>query len=159
MTHEDEPIGRLLSRREVMAFLGATGAVWLAGGSLFPRWAIADTLGPSARFGPHDKAVVPTADRNLASPCTTTAVLVGRCPLGPDSGPPPCSPLDPLFSVVLLPLCYLDALATTARVAGSGVEKHAAILEDGGDLDLAAELGDDRSQHLQGQADLARLDL
>jgi protocatechuate 3,4-dioxygenase beta subunit len=45
MRNEDRSMGRLLSRREVMAYLGATGAVWLAGGSLFPRWAIAGTPG------------------------------------------------------------------------------------------------------------------
>ncbi len=47
MTDEDRPIGRFLSRREVVAFLGAAGAVWLAGGSLFPRSAIAGTPGPA----------------------------------------------------------------------------------------------------------------
>ncbi len=52
MRNEDRPMGRLLSRREVMAYLGATGAVWLAGGSLFPRWAIADTRGPSCVVRP-----------------------------------------------------------------------------------------------------------
>ena len=45
MTHDDKPAGHLLSRREMMAYLGATGAVWLAGGSLFPKWAIAGTPG------------------------------------------------------------------------------------------------------------------
>jgi len=45
MRNKDRSMGRLLSRREVMAYLGATGAVWLAGGSLFPRWAIAGTPG------------------------------------------------------------------------------------------------------------------
>jgi protocatechuate 3,4-dioxygenase beta subunit len=52
MIDEDRPMGRLLSRREVMAYLGATGAVWLAGGSLFPRWAIAGTRGPSCVVRP-----------------------------------------------------------------------------------------------------------
>ena len=52
MTHEDKPAGHLLSRREVIAFLGATGVVWLAGGSLFPKWAIAGTLGPSCVVRP-----------------------------------------------------------------------------------------------------------
>jgi protocatechuate 3,4-dioxygenase beta subunit len=45
MRNEDRSMGRLLSRREVMAYLGATGAVWLASRSLFPRWAIAGTPG------------------------------------------------------------------------------------------------------------------
>jgi len=45
-------MGQLLSRREVIAFLGTTGVVWLAGGSLFPRWAIAGTLGPSCIVRP-----------------------------------------------------------------------------------------------------------
>jgi protocatechuate 3,4-dioxygenase beta subunit len=52
MRNEDRSMGRLLSRREVMAYLGATGAVWLAGGSLFPRWAIAGTRGPSCVVRP-----------------------------------------------------------------------------------------------------------
>lgn len=46
MTYEDRSVGRLLSRREVVALLAATGAVWLAGGSLSPRRAGADTHGP-----------------------------------------------------------------------------------------------------------------
>ena len=52
MTQEDEPVGRLLSRREVVALLAATGAVWLAGGSLNPRRAVAGTLGPSCVVRP-----------------------------------------------------------------------------------------------------------
>jgi protocatechuate 3,4-dioxygenase beta subunit len=47
MTDENRPAKHLLSRREVVAFLGTAGAVWLTGGSLFPRWAIAGALGPS----------------------------------------------------------------------------------------------------------------
>lgn len=52
MTDEDRPMGRFLSRREVVAFLGAAGAVWLAGGSLFPRSAIAGTPGPACVVRP-----------------------------------------------------------------------------------------------------------
>ena len=52
MTDEDRPAGRLLSRREVVAFLGAAGVVWLAGGNLFPRRAVAGTLGPSCVVRP-----------------------------------------------------------------------------------------------------------
>lgn len=52
MTDEDRPMGQLLSRRDVIAFLGTTGAVWLAGGHLFPRWAIAGTLRPSCVVRP-----------------------------------------------------------------------------------------------------------
>jgi protocatechuate 3,4-dioxygenase beta subunit len=52
MTHEDWPAGRLLSRREVVAFLGVAGAVCLAGGSLFPKQAVAGTLGPSCVVRP-----------------------------------------------------------------------------------------------------------
>lgn len=37
MTHEDESAGCLLSRREVVTLLGATGALWLMGGTLHPR--------------------------------------------------------------------------------------------------------------------------
>jgi protocatechuate 3,4-dioxygenase beta subunit len=46
MTDEDGHEGQRLSRREVVAFLGATGMVWLAGGSLFSRRAVASTLTP-----------------------------------------------------------------------------------------------------------------
>ena len=52
MTDEDRPAGHLLSRREVMAFLGATGVTWLMAGSLFPRWAVAGTIGPSCVVRP-----------------------------------------------------------------------------------------------------------
>ena len=45
MTHENGPARRLLSRREVVAFLGATGVAWLMTGSLPPRRAVAGTLG------------------------------------------------------------------------------------------------------------------
>ncbi len=41
MTHEDLPVGHLLSRREVVAVLGATVPAWLLDGSMNPRWAIA----------------------------------------------------------------------------------------------------------------------
>ena len=46
MKDEDRHSGRLVSRREVMAYLGATGAIWLTGGSLLPQWALAGTLEP-----------------------------------------------------------------------------------------------------------------
>ena len=52
MTHEDRPAGPLLSRREVVACLGATGVAWLMTGSLNPRRAIAGTLGPSCVVRP-----------------------------------------------------------------------------------------------------------
>lgn len=52
MTHDNGPAGRLLSRREVVAFFGAAGAVWLAGSSLFPRRAVAGTFGPSCVVRP-----------------------------------------------------------------------------------------------------------
>ena len=52
MTHENGPAGPLLSRREVVAFLGATGMVWLMAGNLNPRRAVAGTLGPSCVVRP-----------------------------------------------------------------------------------------------------------
>lgn len=52
MRHEDESAGRLLSRREVVTLLAATCAVFLAGGSLNPRRAIAATPGPSCVVRP-----------------------------------------------------------------------------------------------------------
>lgn len=52
MTHEDTPAGRLLSRREVVAYLGATGVAWLMAGSLNHRRAVAGMLGPSCVVRP-----------------------------------------------------------------------------------------------------------
>lgn len=52
MTNEDRPAGHLLSRREVMAFLGATGALWMMGGSLCARRAVAAMQGPSCVVRP-----------------------------------------------------------------------------------------------------------
>jgi len=52
MTHEDRPAGRLLSRREVVAYLGATGVAWLMAGSLNPRLTVAGMLGPSCVVRP-----------------------------------------------------------------------------------------------------------
>jgi protocatechuate 3,4-dioxygenase beta subunit len=52
MTHENGSKGRLLSRREVVAYLGATGMFWLAGGNLFSRQAIAGPFGPSCVVRP-----------------------------------------------------------------------------------------------------------
>jgi protocatechuate 3,4-dioxygenase beta subunit len=52
MMHEDRPAGPLLSRREVVAFLGATGMAWLMAGSLNPRRAVAGTHGPSCVVRP-----------------------------------------------------------------------------------------------------------
>ena len=52
MTHENGPAGRLLSRREILRYLGATGAVWLMAGSLNPRLSEAGTLGPSCVVRP-----------------------------------------------------------------------------------------------------------
>ncbi len=52
MMDEDRPIGRLLSRREVVAFLGATGVAWLMAGSLNPKRADAGRLEPSCVVRP-----------------------------------------------------------------------------------------------------------
>lgn len=41
MTHNDPPVGRLLSRREAMSLLAATSAAWLMAGTLFPKRAVA----------------------------------------------------------------------------------------------------------------------
>ncbi len=42
----DSPAGRLLSRREAVVWLGATGALWLMGGNWCPRQSIAGTHAP-----------------------------------------------------------------------------------------------------------------
>jgi protocatechuate 3,4-dioxygenase beta subunit len=52
MTYENGPSGRLLSRLEILRYLGATGAVWLMAGSLSPRLSEAGTLGPSCVVRP-----------------------------------------------------------------------------------------------------------
>ena len=52
MTDEDRPVERLLSRREVLALLGATGAAWFMIGNANPRRADAGTLGPSCIVRP-----------------------------------------------------------------------------------------------------------
>ncbi|MGH9844140.1 MAG: intradiol ring-cleavage dioxygenase [Blastocatellia bacterium] len=52
MTHEKGSAGPLLSRREVVTFLGATGLAWLMAGKLTPRRAVAGTLGPSCVVRP-----------------------------------------------------------------------------------------------------------
>lgn len=52
MTHDDAPVGRLLSRREVVALLSATGAAWLAGGALGRGRAVASPGGPSCVVRP-----------------------------------------------------------------------------------------------------------
>jgi len=52
MTHEDTPAEHLLSRREVVAYLGATGVAWLMAGSLNSRRAVAGMPGPSCVVRP-----------------------------------------------------------------------------------------------------------
>ena len=52
MTHEDQPAGPLLSRREVVTFLGATGMAWLMADSINPKQVVAGTLGPSCVVRP-----------------------------------------------------------------------------------------------------------
>ena len=52
MTLENRPVGHLLSRRDVLRYLGATGAAWLMAGSLDPRRVTASTLGPSCVVRP-----------------------------------------------------------------------------------------------------------
>ncbi len=41
MDRTDKPSGHILSRRQIVALLGATGALWLTGGGLVPRRAFA----------------------------------------------------------------------------------------------------------------------
>jgi protocatechuate 3,4-dioxygenase beta subunit len=52
MTHDAEPSRRLLSRREILRYLSATGAAWLMAGSLNPRWTDAGTLIPTCIVRP-----------------------------------------------------------------------------------------------------------
>src|SRR6266545_3631870 len=51
MTHDDDPVGRLLSRRGVMTLLGATGTLWLAG-CLNPWRVLAATNTPACVVRP-----------------------------------------------------------------------------------------------------------
>lgn len=52
MEHDDPPIGRVLSRREVVTWLGATGVAWLTGSSLYSRRLVTATRGPSCVVRP-----------------------------------------------------------------------------------------------------------
>ncbi|NOT23288.1 MAG: intradiol ring-cleavage dioxygenase [Nitrospiraceae bacterium] len=52
MTHEDRPASRLLSRREVVTFLGATGVAWLLTAGLSPRRVDAETVSPTCVVRP-----------------------------------------------------------------------------------------------------------
>jgi protocatechuate 3,4-dioxygenase beta subunit len=52
MTHEDGPVERFLSRREVVTLLGATGVGLLMAGSLSPKRAVAGAHGPSCVIRP-----------------------------------------------------------------------------------------------------------
>ena len=49
---KDDPAHRLISRRDVIRVLGATGAVWLTGASLFPGRAVAGMPDPSCVVRP-----------------------------------------------------------------------------------------------------------
>jgi protocatechuate 3,4-dioxygenase beta subunit len=52
MASDDSFVGHLLSRRQVVSLLGATGALWLMGGGLFSRQSIASTQLPSCVVRP-----------------------------------------------------------------------------------------------------------
>jgi len=52
MTHKDETVGRLLSRREILTLLSATGVVLLMVDSLIPRRAVAAMQGASCVVRP-----------------------------------------------------------------------------------------------------------
>ena len=52
MTHEDESVGYLLSRREVITLLGATGALWMMGGNLTLRRSVAAMPAPACVVRP-----------------------------------------------------------------------------------------------------------
>ncbi len=52
MTLEDAPVGHLLSRRQVITLLGATGALWLMGGRLSSRKSFAGIPAPSCVVRP-----------------------------------------------------------------------------------------------------------
>ena len=52
MMHEDGPAGPLLSRRDVVVLLGATGMAWLMTGGLNPGRVVAGTPGPSCVVRP-----------------------------------------------------------------------------------------------------------
>jgi len=52
MEHDDPTLGRVLSRREVVTWLGATGAAWLTGSSLHAKRVVMTTRGPSCVVRP-----------------------------------------------------------------------------------------------------------
>ena len=65
MTHEDGPAGRILSRRETLTLLGATGALWMMGGSPRPRLAVAAMQGPSCVVRPEQTEGLYFVDERL----------------------------------------------------------------------------------------------
>jgi protocatechuate 3,4-dioxygenase beta subunit len=52
MTPENAPVGGLVSRREVVILLGATGALWIMGGNLILTRAVAAMPGPACVVRP-----------------------------------------------------------------------------------------------------------
>jgi protocatechuate 3,4-dioxygenase beta subunit len=126
MKHKTEPAEHLFSRREVVVFLGATGAIWLAGGNLFAKRAIAGKLGPSCVVRPEQTEGPYFVDEHLnrsdirsdpadgrvksGTPLTLT-LLVSRLNAAGDCHPLPGAQVD---------LWHCDALGVYSDVQDPG---------------------------------------
>jgi len=127
MTHDNGPAGQLLSRREVMAYLGATSVAWLMAGSLLPRQADAGTLGPSCvvrpeqtegpyfvdeRLNRSDIRSDPTDGRVRPGTLLSLTLLVSRLNAG-DCQPLPGAQVD---------IWHCDALGVYSDVQDTGFD-------------------------------------
>jgi protocatechuate 3,4-dioxygenase beta subunit len=77
MTHENGPVGRLLSRREIVRLLGGSAACLMTG-SLIPRWAIAGVQGPSCVVRPEQTEGPYFVDERLNRSDIRTDPIDGR---------------------------------------------------------------------------------
>ena len=105
-----------------------------------PRWGRAPEAGPRAA-APHTALAGRTADDAVFS--------------GPTAGRSVATSGSISAQIGSLITPRRDVLAIVAIARGLRVEEHLAVVEDGGELEFAAELGDDRAEQFDGQSDLA----
>ncbi len=129
MTHEDETVGRLLSRREILTLLSATGVAWLMAGSLIPRRAVAAMPAPACVVRPEQTEGPYFVDERLnrsdirsdptdgrVRPGTPLALTLAISRLGAgDCQPLPGAQVD---------IWHCDALGVYSDVTGSGFQHH-----------------------------------
>jgi len=82
MRHEDNSVGLVLSRREIVKILGATGTVWFLGGNVAPRRALADVAGPSCIVRPEQTEGPYFVDERLHRSDIRTDPADGRATAG-----------------------------------------------------------------------------